>query len=267
MYALWDEEEQGLVGSAYFANQASAAGDSILGVINLDMIAYDSNNDGKFEIHTRSVGTSLELKDEILDVNATYNIGVVPIIKNPGSTYSDHASFWNRGYGAILLIEDGNDFHPYYHTINDKIQYFNIPYFHKLSKLSIGTLTKLALNLNMTIEHTPIASTNTAGDITTSATVVTGLTIGTGSSAPRLYYRVNTGSGYSDFIVLQEALLNQLLTTLQFRDSSSARQFSITSLLRMPVPIWLLLLLLAEAVIIHPAARLLHNSMLSTLLR
>ena len=199
MYALWDEEEQGLIGSAYFANQASAAGDSILGVINLDMIAYDGNNDGKFEIHTRSVGNSIELKDEVLDVNATYNLGIIPVIKNPGSTYSDHASFWNKGYGAILLIEDNNDFHPYYHTTNDKIQYFNVPYFHKMSRLSIGTLTKLALNLNMLIEHTPIASTGMAGDITTSASVVTGLTIGTGSSAPRLYYRVNTGSGYSDF--------------------------------------------------------------------
>ena len=39
VYALWDEEEQGLIGSAYYANQAFAAGDSILGVINLDMIA------------------------------------------------------------------------------------------------------------------------------------------------------------------------------------------------------------------------------------
>ena len=199
VYALWDEEEQGLIGSAYFANQASAAGDSILGVINLDMIAYDGNNDGKFEIHTRSVGTSLELKDEILDVNTTYNIGITPIIKNPGSTYSDHASFWNRGYGAILLIEDNNDFHPYYHTVNDKIQYFNVPYFEKMSKLAIGTLTKLALNLNMRIEHTPIASTSIGGDIAATATVVTGLDIGTGTSAPRLYYRVNTGSGYSDF--------------------------------------------------------------------
>ena len=32
IFALWDEEEQGLVGSDYYANQASANGDSILGV-------------------------------------------------------------------------------------------------------------------------------------------------------------------------------------------------------------------------------------------
>lgn len=145
MYALWDEEEQGLIGSNYFATQAYNTGDSILGVLNLDMIAYDGNNDGKFEIHTRSVGNSIALKDEIVNVNTTYNIGVIPIIKNPGSTYSDHASFWSKGYGAILLIEDNADFHPFYHTINDKIQYFNVPYFEKMSKLAISTLSTLAV--------------------------------------------------------------------------------------------------------------------------
>ncbi len=200
MYALWDEEEQGLVGSAYFANQAAAAGDSILGVINLDMIAWDSNNDFVAEIHTRPVANSMDLTNEMTDVNATYNVGISLNIINPGLTASDHASFWNKNYSAILLIERYyGDFNAYYHTVNDKIQYFNLPYFHKMSKLAIGTLTKLALNLDMKIEHTPIASTSIAGDITTSASVITGLTIGTGSSAPRLYYRVNTGSGYSNF--------------------------------------------------------------------
>ena len=39
IYALWDEEEQGLVGSSYYAQQAYNSGDSIMGVINLDMIS------------------------------------------------------------------------------------------------------------------------------------------------------------------------------------------------------------------------------------
>lgn len=40
IYALWDEEEQGLIGSNYYAQQAYNAGDSIMGVVNLDMIAF-----------------------------------------------------------------------------------------------------------------------------------------------------------------------------------------------------------------------------------
>ena len=152
IYALWDEEEQGLVGSAYFAQQAAIAGDSLVGVINLDMIAYDSDNDNVAEIHTRPIAFSIALKDKMVNVNSTYNLGVALNIKNPGSTASDHSSFWNRGYSAILLIEHynnntlPNDFNAYYHTVNDKLIHFNQPYFHKLSKLAIGTLATLAIS-------------------------------------------------------------------------------------------------------------------------
>lgn len=152
VYALFDEEEQGLVGSTYYAQQAYNAGDSIIGVINLDMIAYDSNNDNVAEIHTRPITFSIELKDKMIHVNSTYNLGVILNVKNPGSTASDHSPFWNRGYSAILLIEHynnnspPNDFNAYYHTINDLLIHFNQPYFLKLSKLALGTLATLALS-------------------------------------------------------------------------------------------------------------------------
>jgi len=146
IYALWDEEEQGLIGSAYYAQQAHNAGDSIMGVINMDMIAWDNDNDGVGEIHIRNYANSTSLKDIMVQVNTTYSVGVIPSIINPGATASDHASFWNNGYGALLLIEEyyGGDFNNYYHTINDKILYFNQPYFHKMSRLALGTVATLA---------------------------------------------------------------------------------------------------------------------------
>ena len=97
IFALWDEEEQGLVGSDYYANQASANGDSILGVINLDMIAWDSDNDDIAEIHTRSVGNSYDLKDKMVEVNSAYNINLDLQIDDPGTNASDHKSFWDLG--------------------------------------------------------------------------------------------------------------------------------------------------------------------------
>ena len=51
IYALWDEEEQGLIGSAYYAQQAAIAGDSIMGVINMDMIAWDFDMYNVLKIH------------------------------------------------------------------------------------------------------------------------------------------------------------------------------------------------------------------------
>jgi Peptidase family M28/Secretion system C-terminal sorting domain len=144
IYALWDEEERGLYGSAYYAQQAALAGDSIMGVINLDMISYDSNSDNVAEIHTRPIANSIALKDNMYSVNNLYSIGLTLQTINPGATYSDHASFWNNNYGAILLIEYDSDFNPYYHSVNDKIQYFNLPYFLKSSKLAIGVTATLA---------------------------------------------------------------------------------------------------------------------------
>ncbi len=200
IYALWDEEEQGLVGSAYYAQQAVNAGDSILGVLNMDMIAWDSNNDSVAELHTRPVANSMTLKDKMMEVNSVYNIGVNLSIINPGLTASDHSSFWDKNYSAILLIEQYyGDFNDYYHTINDKLLHFNLPYFHKLSKLTIGTLATLALNLDLRIDHTPLASRDNTDDILATASIVTGLDIGLGTNAPRLYYRKNSGTGWSEF--------------------------------------------------------------------
>jgi hypothetical protein len=146
IYAVWDEEEQGLVGSAYYAQQAALAGDSIMGVLNMDMIAYDNDNDGVGEIHIRNFGNSISLKDMMVQVNTTYSIGVTPSIINPGTTASDQASFWNNNYGALLLIEEyyGGDFNAYYHSVNDLITHFNQPYFQKMSRLTLGTMATLA---------------------------------------------------------------------------------------------------------------------------
>jgi len=62
----------------------------------------------------------------------------------PFSGGSDHYAFWSYNFGAILLIEDGTDFNNYYHTTNDKVQYFNQPFYLMMSKVSIGTLAVLA---------------------------------------------------------------------------------------------------------------------------
>jgi Peptidase family M28/Immune inhibitor A-like, MAM domain/Secretion system C-terminal sorting domain len=210
IYALWDEEEQGLIGSAYFAQNAASQGDSILGVINQDMIAWDSDNDNVANIHTRSVGSSIELKDKMVEVNAVYNIGLEFLIMNPGETYSDHASFWSNGFGSILLIEDDNDFNAFYHTTNDLYTHYNQPYYDKMTKLSAATLATLALNLDMRIAHTPIVSRDNTDDIQTSADIITGLTIGAGVAAPRLYYRLYQGTEWTEFyeVIGTEANIN-----------------------------------------------------------
>jgi hypothetical protein len=134
------------VGSKYYAQVAYSSGYKIAGVLNMDMIGYDSNNDRKFEIHTNNMTTSLALKNELLSILNNYSLSLVPTVVNPGVTASDHSSFWNKNYGAVVVSElfFHGDPNPYYHTDGDRISRFNLTYFKEIAKLHIGTLASLA---------------------------------------------------------------------------------------------------------------------------
>lgn len=149
VFAFWDEEELGKLGSIFYAGVAAANDDTIAGVVNMDAIAYDGNGDGLMRIHTRAVANSLAIKDTALLVNTLYGLGANIAINTPGALYSDHASFWAEDYGAILVIEDfDNDPNPHYHTPNDRVQFLDVPYFEQLARLSFATTAHLAIPLD-----------------------------------------------------------------------------------------------------------------------
>ena len=154
IYAFWDEEERGLIGSRYHADTAFARGDRILGMLNTDMMGYDSDSNRVFDIHTSPDSINLAMKDTILYVLDTLNIDLVPQVINPGTTRSDHASFWKRGYAAVYMGESflGGDPNPSYHTSSDRINLFNLGYYHKLAQLSFGVIVELAGLIPTSIE-------------------------------------------------------------------------------------------------------------------
>jgi len=148
IYALWDEEEIGLVGSSFYAAQADSNDMDIKGVLNFEMSGWDSNNDGKMDIHTRPISNSVLLGNFMLAIGSIYNLPLLPVIYNPGTTASDHSSFWQHNYSAICFSEAyyGGDFNPYYHTAQDRIDKFNLTYFHNVAKLGIATTATLAMD-------------------------------------------------------------------------------------------------------------------------
>ena len=161
VYAFWDEEEQGLIGSAYYAKYAKNSSMSIMGALNMDMIAYDSNSDSKFEIHTKA-GGSLTMSDKIQQINTGYAFKLSPIVKNPGTDRSDHASFWTQGYSAIHFGEAffSGDANPYYHKSTDRIGILNLPYFYQVSRLGVSSIATFAEPLDVTGIDTEILANN-----------------------------------------------------------------------------------------------------------
>jgi len=147
-FALWTGEEQGLYGSYYYARRSYLDGEDILAVLNLDMIAYNTQASQKdIDLHADQDGTpgTMELAQLFVDVVDTYNIDLVPDIWPDGLTASDHSSFWNYNYTAILAIEDWDDFTPYYHTQSDLLQTFDMDFYVEFVKASVATFAHMGV--------------------------------------------------------------------------------------------------------------------------
>ncbi|MFC0603093.1 M28 family peptidase [Winogradskyella pulchriflava] len=147
VYALWDEEEIGLRGANYYAQQAADdtngnTRDNILAVVNMDMIGYDGDapgtaGDNDFDIDVRNVANSLAIVSDLQQILTDYTFNLNPIIVNPGTDASDHARFWNEGYSAVLVGEswETNDRTPDYHTADDRVDDLDFQYMTEITKL------------------------------------------------------------------------------------------------------------------------------------
>jgi len=147
-YALFTGEEQGLRGSYQYAQDALQAGDDIEAALNLDMIAYESDGLPILDLHTRVANSGdLTIANTFVDVISSYNLGLTPHIHQDAMGRSDHVSFWQAGFPAILAIEDDDDFTPYYHTTGDKLETLNLDYFTDFIKAAVGTFSHLGCML------------------------------------------------------------------------------------------------------------------------
>lgn len=100
-------EEQGIQGSlAYVADQPL---DEIVAVLNLDVLAYDSDGDRCADINVGSlpesqrIGNALVASIEKYDLGLTYDY----VVEDPA--FSDQVSFWRADVGAALLLQNWED--------------------------------------------------------------------------------------------------------------------------------------------------------------
>jgi uncharacterized repeat protein (TIGR01451 family) len=144
-FVTFAAEEQGLIGSYYYAAEARSVGTNIGGVINLDMVAWDSEGDNEMDVHAGTRSDSQALGTAFVNAISTYGITLEPqTITLGATTASDHARFWNQGYPALLAIEDFQDFNPYYHQTSDTLGTLDLPYAAKFVQTTVATLAELA---------------------------------------------------------------------------------------------------------------------------
>ena len=163
---IWfNAEEQGLLGSAAYV--ADHPTENILGVMNLDMFGYDSNNDGCFELH---VGTRPESQPVGQCFANTIQSNGLPItydfVMDGAEDRSDHRTFWNLGIGAVEILENhsnqeivngcvGADASPFYHSALDVTTNMNLPVTFQIARAGITSAANLAGPLGVCYETPP----------------------------------------------------------------------------------------------------------------
>jgi len=151
-FVLFTGEEQGLFGSAAYASLLASQQANVVAVLNLDMIAWNSSGAPTLRLHTRTTKSSGYAGDrsisDTFQSSVTNYLGsaLTPVETPDGETASDHSSFWDQGWPAILAIEDDlDDFTPYYHTTKDTLSTLNMTYFTSFVKAAVATTAHLAL--------------------------------------------------------------------------------------------------------------------------
>jgi len=116
IFIAFDREEQGLFGSKAYAQAHST--DNILGMISLDMIAYNPNGSNQARIYGRD--TSASIKGELAEAISLYGNGLSSVDSGTLNA-SDHAPFEDLSFPACLLIEYNVWSNPYYHKSTDSV--------------------------------------------------------------------------------------------------------------------------------------------------
>jgi Zn-dependent M28 family amino/carboxypeptidase len=137
VFAAFDREEQGLIGSWNYSSQHH--NDDINGMVSLDMIA--NNNDNNLaSIYGRAA--SDPIKQALSEAIALYGNGLVPAIGGDVPA-SDHAPFEANGFQACLLIEGNYSNNGNYHQPSDTVDtagYIDYAYATEMTRSTVGFL-------------------------------------------------------------------------------------------------------------------------------
>ncbi|MBI9043100.1 MAG: M20/M25/M40 family metallo-hydrolase [Anaerolineaceae bacterium] len=157
-------EEQGLLGSKAYVRKLT--NESIVGVVNLDMISYDANDDHCFELHVGDLPASEEVGNCLIQNIGQYGLDLQSeVFLGDAIGFSDHASFWNADIGAVLVTENltymrsendckAREINPAYHQVSDQRNLLNSSMGFDLAKAGVATVASLAVPLKH--KNTPV---------------------------------------------------------------------------------------------------------------
>jgi Peptidase family M28 len=151
----YDLEEYGLLGSLIHGREVQRAGISVRGMISLEMLAYTDDRPGSQRLPPHlaklypNVGNfigvcgnegSRALVHAVCDAMRSVPELPVEFIVVPGKgevlpevRLSDHSSFWDLSYPALMITDTSFMRNPHYHQPSDTPETLNYPFLAKVS--------------------------------------------------------------------------------------------------------------------------------------
>lgn len=139
MFAWFDEEELGLIGSYALAKELKKQGLNLTSVHTADMVGWDSDKDNVIEIEQPDG----PLWAYYQMVNNTHKLNLKLIRTSSGDT--DHVAFRRTGFQSVGLCEEwvSGDTTPYYHRKTDVLESVNFTYLANNARLMIAVASDL----------------------------------------------------------------------------------------------------------------------------
>jgi hypothetical protein len=152
-FICFNAEEAGLRGSGWYAWEARLRGDSILGVLNFDMVGYGMEGRDSVFVAGQDSGPNCAdlLQQWCFAANAYTALKCRPFLCDRDSLPdSDHYEFWVNGYRALLI--HGVQYPPQFHSPADTLGPFgyescgvnNLPLCTEATKATVAALAVLA---------------------------------------------------------------------------------------------------------------------------
>lgn len=140
IFAFWDGEEMGLLGSEYFISNTPY---TIKAYLNFDMIGRNNDESKPEQVVYFYTSTHPVFGDWLKDDIKTYNLKLSPDYKSWDKPISgsDNASFAKRGVPIIWYHTDG---HPDYHKPSDHVDKINWEKLVDITKAAYLNLWNLA---------------------------------------------------------------------------------------------------------------------------
>ena len=160
-------EEQNRLGSQAFASRLKAEGRELAGAIVLECVGFSRSEDGTQQVPpgvpfavpsqgdflaivgneaSKSLVTQLEQEARRHEARLKPLSFVVPGRGEalPHTRRSDHASFWDAGYPAVMLTDTANFRNPHYHRETDTVDTLNLEFLSDVAATVTATAIQIA---------------------------------------------------------------------------------------------------------------------------